>query len=132
PWHGDPDASGFDEEYTPTIEANDPGADAPHEEGAPPPPAEGEASEADDERGRRGRRRRGRGRGRGSSGRSSSREPGSEAPASGPGAPGEAGPTPPPHQDELRPLDDERPRLMDSAERRTEEGDEAHEPLEPK
>ncbi|MCI0685275.1 MAG: Rne/Rng family ribonuclease [Gemmataceae bacterium] len=81
---------------------------------------------------RRGRRRRGNRSRRPRNGAEPGHESTSEAGA-------EAGPAPaqaprdaaPPREDEpLRPLDDERPRLMDSAERRTEETDEPAEPVE--
>ncbi len=81
----------------------------------------GDIELAPGERRRRGRRRRG---GR-SSGQREDRGP-RDAGASGTQS------QPSPADEPLRPLDDERPRPMDSAERRTDEDDEPIDPLEPK
>src|SRR5262245_7796180 len=93
----------------------------PNDEGAPPQHV-GDIEATGQEPRRRGRRRRG---GRSRSGKHGhERQPRDEGASTRPDSS-------PPIDEPLRPLDDERPRPMDSAERRTDEGDEPIEPLEP-
>jgi ribonuclease E len=104
-------------------EADDPPLDVavPNDEAAPPQHV-GDIEATGQEPRRRGRRRRG--------GRSRSGKQGEHRQPADGGASHEAE-SAVPVDEPLRPLDDERPRPMDSAERRTDEGDEPIEPLEP-
>src|SRR5262245_21296145 len=137
-WTGDPDSSGFTDQYSPPAESEPPPLDEDSQAAPLPvdqetepsaeeshPAADAEPSDMLDEAAeprRRGRRRRGRSSKSGKPPRHESHDTEPGAPPSGPA----------PADEPLRPLDEERPRWMDSAEHRTSERDGPHEPLEPK